>query len=97
LTVGNEKPKAGETEPAVQSPTVDHKPSTANKELGFISPVVAKIAAEHGVNLQEVKGTGLNGRITKNDVLAFVESGKKKIEHTFHADFNARSYPNRWR
>lgn len=47
-------------------------------ELGFISPVVAKIAAEHGVNLSQVAGTGLNGRITKNDILAFVgnrESG----------------------
>ncbi len=46
-------------------------------DLGFISPVVAKIAAEHGVNLQQVEGTGLNGRITKNDVLNFVESGKQ--------------------
>jgi pyruvate/2-oxoglutarate dehydrogenase complex dihydrolipoamide acyltransferase (E2) component len=31
------------------------------QDLGFISPVVAKIAAEHGVNLQQVQGTGLNG------------------------------------
>jgi 2-oxoisovalerate dehydrogenase E2 component (dihydrolipoyl transacylase) len=45
-------------------------------DIGFISPVVAKIAAEHGVNLQQVQGTGLNGRITKNDVLNFVETGK---------------------
>jgi 2-oxoglutarate dehydrogenase E2 component (dihydrolipoamide succinyltransferase) len=51
------------------------QPST-REDLGFISPVVAKIAAEHGVNLQNVTGTGLNGRITKNDVLNFVESGK---------------------
>jgi pyruvate/2-oxoglutarate dehydrogenase complex dihydrolipoamide acyltransferase (E2) component len=43
------------------------------KDLGFISPVVAKIAAEQGVDLQQVTGTGLGGRITKNDVLAFVE------------------------
>jgi 2-oxoglutarate dehydrogenase E2 component (dihydrolipoamide succinyltransferase) len=41
--------------------------------------VVARIAAEHGVDLQQVQGTGLNGRITKNDVLAFVESGKSKV------------------
>jgi 2-oxoisovalerate dehydrogenase E2 component (dihydrolipoyl transacylase) len=45
-------------------------------DLGFISPVVAKIAAEHGVNLQQIQGTGLNGRITKNDVLNFVQTGK---------------------
>ena len=52
----------------------------ANKDIGFISPVVAKIAAEHGVNLHQVQGTGLNGRITKNDVLSFVESGKKSVD-----------------
>jgi 2-oxoglutarate dehydrogenase E2 component (dihydrolipoamide succinyltransferase) len=44
--------------------------------MGFISPVVARIAAEHAVNLSQVRGTGLNGRITKNDVLAYVEAGK---------------------
>lgn len=49
--------------------------------LGFISPVVAKIAAEHGVNLQQVTGTGLNGRITKNDVLKFIESGQQTADH----------------
>ena len=61
-----------------QPSTFDVRPST---ELGFISPVVAKIAAEHGVNLQNIAGTGLNGRITKNDVLTFVESGKKTVDH----------------
>jgi pyruvate/2-oxoglutarate dehydrogenase complex dihydrolipoamide acyltransferase (E2) component len=57
-------------------PVVNHQQQTVNRETGFISPVVAKIAAEHRVNLQQVQGTGLNGRITKNDVLNFVESGK---------------------
>lgn len=60
----------------VAEQTFDLRPS-AKQEIGFISPVVAKIAAEHGVNLQEVTGTGLNGRITKNDVLAFVETGNQ--------------------
>ena len=66
-----------------QPSTFDLRPSTASRpstDLGFISPVVAKIVAEHGVNLSQVQGTGLNGRITKNDVLAFVESGKSKVE-----------------
>jgi 2-oxoglutarate dehydrogenase E2 component (dihydrolipoamide succinyltransferase) len=67
----------------VQSATSDVQRST---DLGFISPVVAKIAAEHGVNLQQVQGTGLNGRITKNDVLNFVESGKSTApQPTQHA------------
>jgi len=53
-----------------------NQPPTINRDLGFISPVVARIAAEHGVDLSQVNGTGLHGRITKNDVLNFVESGK---------------------
>src|SRR6266498_2336694 len=65
-----------------QTATLDTKRST---DSGFISPVVAKVAAEHGVNLQQVHGTGLNGRITKNDVLSFVESGKKTVDHGPHA------------
>jgi 2-oxoglutarate dehydrogenase E2 component (dihydrolipoamide succinyltransferase) len=64
------------TSPAAQTTAVKVQPSAANREIGFISPVVAKIAAEHGVNLQQVQGTGLNGRITKNDVLKFVGSSK---------------------
>jgi 2-oxoglutarate dehydrogenase E2 component (dihydrolipoamide succinyltransferase) len=64
----------GQTSGEWQYETFDLRLST---ELGFISPVVAKIAAEHGVDLSKVKGTGLNGRITKNDVLAFVSSGQK--------------------
>jgi len=44
------------------------------QSLGFISPVVAKISIEHGVNLQKVQGTGLKGRITKRDVLKYVDS-----------------------
>jgi len=81
-SVGSEK-----TTPQPQSVTVQNQASTANaqqstinRDIGFISPVVAKIAAEHGVNLSQVQGTGLNGRITKNDVLNYVESGKKTMD-----------------
>lgn len=78
------------TESKVESQKSTPQPSTLNvqrsTDLGFISPVVAKIAAEHGVNLQQVQGTGLNGRITKNDVLNFVESGKSTApQPTQHA------------
>jgi 2-oxoisovalerate dehydrogenase E2 component (dihydrolipoyl transacylase) len=54
------------------------KSTNVIQDVGFISPVVAKMAAEHGINLSQVRGTGLNGRITKNDVMAFIgnrESG----------------------
>lgn len=50
---------------------------TAGRGMGFISPVVSRIAAERGVDLSQVQGTGLEGRITKNDVLKFVEGGKR--------------------
>jgi pyruvate dehydrogenase E2 component (dihydrolipoamide acetyltransferase) len=41
----------------------------------FVSPVVARIASEHGVDPNAVTGTGTGGRVTKKDILAFVESG----------------------
>ena len=41
----------------------------------FVSPVVAKIAAEHGVDPTQVPGTGRGGRVTKKDILGFIESG----------------------
>lgn len=62
------------------TPDTPHMTHLSNKDIGFISPVVAKIAAEHGVNLQQVQGTGMNGRITKNDVLNFVEGQKPGIQ-----------------
>jgi 2-oxoglutarate dehydrogenase E2 component (dihydrolipoamide succinyltransferase) len=41
----------------------------------FVSPVVARIASEHGVDVSSVPGTGRGGRVTKKDILNFVESG----------------------
>src|SRR5439155_5321946 len=41
----------------------------------FVSPVVAKIASEHGVDPTDVQGTGRGGRVTKKDILQFLESG----------------------
>ena len=40
----------------------------------FLSPVVARIASEHGVDVSQIQGTGTGGRVTKKDILAFVES-----------------------
>jgi pyruvate dehydrogenase E2 component (dihydrolipoamide acetyltransferase) len=41
----------------------------------FVSPVVARIASEHGIDPTQVPGTGRGGRVTKKDILKFVESG----------------------
>ncbi len=42
------------------------------------SPVVMRIAAEHDVDLELIEGTGRDGRVRKQDVLAYVESGPKE-------------------
>jgi 2-oxoglutarate dehydrogenase E2 component (dihydrolipoamide succinyltransferase) len=39
------------------------------------SPLVRKIAAEHGIELGAMHGTGIAGRVTKRDILQFIESG----------------------
>src|SRR5436305_1950819 len=41
----------------------------------FVSPVVARIASEHGVDPGQVQGTGRGGRVTKKDILDFIEHG----------------------
>ncbi len=39
------------------------------------SPLVRKIAAEHGIDITRIPGSGLSGRVTKNDILGFIETG----------------------
>lgn len=39
------------------------------------SPAVQSLAAEHGIQLSQVQGTGMNGRITRKDVLRYIEGG----------------------
>jgi pyruvate dehydrogenase E2 component (dihydrolipoamide acetyltransferase) len=41
----------------------------------FVSPVVARIASEHGVDPGQVQGSGRGGRVTKKDILDFIEQG----------------------
>lgn len=44
--------------------------------LGFISPVVARMASEHHLDLTQIPGTGQGGRITKRDVDAYLSTAK---------------------
>jgi 2-oxoglutarate dehydrogenase E2 component (dihydrolipoamide succinyltransferase) len=39
------------------------------------SPLVRRIAQEHQVDIQQIQGTGINGRVTKNDILGFIAQG----------------------
>jgi pyruvate dehydrogenase E2 component (dihydrolipoamide acetyltransferase) len=70
-----EAPSSAETPAPTPSPTPE--PATAAQSNGktFVSPVVAKIASEHGVDPSQVQGTGRGGRVTKKDILNFIESG----------------------
>jgi pyruvate dehydrogenase E2 component (dihydrolipoamide acetyltransferase) len=62
-----------EPEPA---PAAAASPAEAQQNgKSFVSPVVARIASEHGVDPSTVPGTGRGGRVTKKDILNFVESG----------------------
>lgn len=55
-----------------------HPVTLSSKPTGraFISPVVSRIADQHRINLEQVTGSGLGGRITKKDILAFVETNQ---------------------
>jgi 2-oxoglutarate dehydrogenase E2 component (dihydrolipoamide succinyltransferase) len=59
-------------QPAPEAPVT---PAAAGNGRTFISPVVARIAAEHGVDPSAVPGTGTGGRVTKKDILTYIESG----------------------
>ena len=62
--------------PAAPAPTPPAPaPVASGNGKAFVSPVVARIASEHGVDPSQVAGTGQGGRVTKKDILAFVESG----------------------
>ncbi|HEX8652189.1 MAG TPA: dihydrolipoamide acetyltransferase family protein [Pyrinomonadaceae bacterium] len=39
------------------------------------SPLVRNIAREHNIDISRLEGTGMSGRVTKNDILSFIESG----------------------
>jgi pyruvate dehydrogenase E2 component (dihydrolipoamide acetyltransferase) len=43
------------------------------------SPLVRKIAQEHKVDLTQVQGTGLSGRVTKQDILGYIQLGKPSV------------------
>ncbi|WP_420632016.1 dihydrolipoamide acetyltransferase family protein [Candidatus Leptofilum sp.] len=63
-------------ETAVQpepEPTITAVRNEPKRYTGRISPVVSRIAAEHDVDLNRVNGTGRDGRITKKDILAYID------------------------
>src|SRR5579864_6268709 len=78
------KPAPAKAAPATPAPKEEKKtapvpapalaaPAQDEDEEARSSPLVRKIAREHGVSLSHVTGTGLGGRITKQDIMQFIE------------------------
>ncbi|MCJ8011159.1 2-oxo acid dehydrogenase subunit E2 [Paenibacillus sp. KQZ6P-2] len=69
------------TVPAANHHTVQAMPAAVTTDIGDqsmrsrYSPAVQSLAAQHGVDLSAIQGTGMGGRITRKDVLAYVENG----------------------
>jgi 2-oxoglutarate dehydrogenase E2 component (dihydrolipoamide succinyltransferase) len=62
-------------EPAATPSAPAPAPAAGGNGKSFVSPVVARIAGEHGIDPSQVAGTGTGGRVTKKDILAFIEGG----------------------
>src|SRR5919108_60805 len=61
--------------PAEPEPAPEQAPTDVSGDgKSFVSPVVARIASEHDVDVSRVQGTGRGGRVTKKDILAYVAS-----------------------
>jgi pyruvate dehydrogenase E2 component (dihydrolipoamide acetyltransferase) len=64
-------------EPAAAAPGAPKaEDDNGRREAKFVSPVVARIASEHNVDVASVEGTGRGGRVTKKDILGHIESGQ---------------------
>src|SRR5690606_21901558 len=58
------------------APQAQQAPSAESGGPGYVTPLVRKLAAEHQVDLSTITGTGVGGRIRKQDVLAAAEAAK---------------------
>ncbi|MFC6285771.1 2-oxoglutarate dehydrogenase, E2 component, dihydrolipoamide succinyltransferase [Nocardioides sp. GCM10027113] len=72
--------EAPEQEAPKQEAPKQEQPADRNEPSSYVTPLVRKMAAEHDVDLSSVKGTGVGGRIRKQDVLDAAEAAKKAKE-----------------
>ncbi|GAB7151431.1 2-oxoglutarate dehydrogenase, E2 component, dihydrolipoamide succinyltransferase [Mycobacterium riyadhense] len=63
-------------EPAPKAEPAPPQPAAASEGTPYVTPLVRKLASENNVDLAEVQGTGVGGRIRKQDVLAAAERKK---------------------
>ncbi|WP_328522016.1 2-oxoglutarate dehydrogenase, E2 component, dihydrolipoamide succinyltransferase [Kribbella sp. NBC_00359] len=72
---------AASAQPATQAPSTSTPPAaspngSSSDAPNYVTPLVRKLAAEHQVDLNAVQGTGVGGRIRKQDVIAAAEAKK---------------------
>ena len=74
-----EEPKAEKAEKTEKAESKNASAKVNNGDnVPYVTPLVRKLADKHGVDLNSVEGTGVGGRIRKQDVLAAAEGGKAK-------------------
>jgi len=82
----DELPETGVTAEPPETGVAAEPPETAPAGAPPTSPVVRRIASEHGVDLSTVTGSGRRGRVTKRDVLAHIEAGHDGDEPVLHSE-----------
>jgi 2-oxoglutarate dehydrogenase E2 component (dihydrolipoamide succinyltransferase) len=80
-----EKPETKKEEPLVLTENQEEKKTSKASVLNFVSPAARKIAAESKIDLSEIKGSGKNGIVLKEDLLSLMGSipqpSERKITH----------------
>ena len=66
---------ASASRPAAAATPTPAKPAAATAGQARLSPAVRRLAQGHSVDVSRIQGSGLGGRITREDILKFVESG----------------------
>jgi 2-oxoglutarate dehydrogenase E2 component (dihydrolipoamide succinyltransferase) len=69
------QPRQPQAAPAIAASHSGNGNSFEERVRTKSSPLVRKIAAEHGVNISSLQGSGVAGRVTKRDIVGFIESG----------------------
>ncbi len=85
VSAGGPPPKSESKAPATESPDRSSAPANGSPRGNGnsfedrirtkSSPLVRKIAAEHGIDIAAMQGSGISGRVTRRDILGFIESG----------------------
>ena len=82
----DEAEEAAEKKPAAEADSGDGSESAEDRLRTRSTPVVRRIAEEHGVDISEVSGSGHAGRVTKQDILDYIESGGASKDEAAEAE-----------